>query len=160
MNAIKSAGGIIVGVGVLIAAVLIPVIFINGALWAAHYFLPFIYVACGIALFVCIFIMLPLSLFQKTRSFAAASFVISSYIFGVALWLYALLWTYKLWGGVAVVVGLFLFGVGIVPVAMLASIFKAQWDILIELLTELVLTFGSRFFGIWLSEKGEGHSVY
>lgn len=60
-----------------------------------------------------------------------------------------------LWGGIAVFIGLFLLGVGVVPIAMLATLFNGMWSTLGELFLLLILTFGSRFLGIYLVEKYE-----
>ena len=81
--------------------------------------------------------------------------MIGSYVLGLSLWVWSLLLTYSIWGGVAVFIGLFLFGVGIVPVAMLATLFHGMWSDLGQLVLGLVLVFGSRILAIWLGNKVE-----
>jgi hypothetical protein len=50
-------------------------------------------------------------------------------------------------------------GVGVVPIAMLATLFHGQWSHLGELIVLVILTFGSRFFALWLEEKAKA-TVY
>jgi hypothetical protein len=63
-----------------------------------------------------------------------------------------LLLTYVIWGGFAVFIGLFLAGVGVVPVAMLATLLKGLWGPFGILIGLTILTFGTRIFGLSLSE--------
>jgi type IV secretory pathway VirB2 component (pilin) len=55
------------------------------------------------------------------------------------------------WGYGALAVGLIFAGVGVVPVALLAALFHAEWSVLLELVVGIVLTFGARFLGLWLT---------
>ena len=71
----------------------------------------------------------------------------------MTLWVWGLILTYDLWGGAAVLVGLFLLGVGVVPMAMLATLFGAMWPTLGRLLLLAALTFGTRQFGAYLLAK-------
>ena len=81
--------------------------------------------------------------------------MIASLVFGFTLWVWGLLFTYHLWGAIAVFIGLFLMGVGVVPIAMLATLFKGMWSTLGELVLLTVLTFGTRFAGAWTAAKAE-----
>jgi hypothetical protein len=67
-----------------------------------------------------------------------------------------LLLTWMLWGGFAVFIGLFLMGIGVVPIAMAATLFKGMWAELGLLVLAVVLTFGLRTLGITLTENDEG----
>src|SRR5438046_9731864 len=53
--------------------------------------------------------------------------MIVSYVFGATLWVWSLLLTYTLWGGFWLFIGLFMAGVGVVPLAMIATFFKGMW---------------------------------
>ena len=63
--------------------------------------------------------------------------------------------TLTLWGTFAVIVGLCFAGVGVVPIGILAALFHGYWSRVFEMLTLIVLTFGSRFFAVWLLSKTE-----
>jgi hypothetical protein len=67
------------------------------------------------------------------------------------LWAYSCLFVVYAWGYGALAVGLIFAGVGVVPVALLAAIFHAEWSVLLELVVSIVLTFGTRFLGFWLT---------
>jgi len=45
-----------------------------------------------------------------------------SYVFGATLWVWSLLVAYSLWVGVGLAIDLFMAGVGVVPLAMLATL--------------------------------------
>ena len=86
----------------------------------------------------------------------------ASSIFGITLWIWGLVLTYNLWGGGAVLVGLFLFGVGVVPMAMLATLFAAMWSLLGQLLLLAAMTYWTQRFGraILLKLHREEQKVY
>ena len=63
-----------------------------------------------------------------------------------------LLLTLDLWGGCAAVIGLFLLGIGVVPIAMLATLFNGMWIELGLLVLAVVLTFGLRILGAFLQD--------
>lgn len=64
----------------------------------------------------------------------------------------SLLVALAIWGVPGVVIGLLLGGVGVVPVAMLATLTHGMWEPLAELAGLVVLTFGSGILGLWLWE--------
>lgn len=76
-----------------------------------------------LAIAVCFVVLAPLSLFRRTRGISALGYLVASYLFGVNLFIFGIIVTLSEWGVVALVIGLFLAGVGVVPVALLASIF-------------------------------------
>ena len=61
-------------------------------------------------------------------------------------------------GWVAVIIGLFLGGVGVVPIGMLAAIFNGHWDIFLTLLLTIVLTYGARIIGYALANSADSRS--
>jgi hypothetical protein len=80
---------------------------------------------------------------------------ISSYVFGLELWLRSLLFTYILWGGFWVIVGLAFAGVGVLPMALLATGFAGYWDVFLWLCIGMVTTYGSRILAHYFSDKAE-----
>jgi len=76
-------------------------------------------------------------------------------VFGATLWMEGLLLTLAIWGVGAVFIGLFLAGVGVVPIAMLATLIKGMWGPLIELVLLTIMTFGSRIGAMSLAESLE-----
>ena len=115
--------------------------------------LPWFILASILAFVLLILVLLPLAAFRRSRGFASVAMLIVSYVFGATVWMEGLLLTMALWGTFAVVVGLFFAGVGVVPIAMLATLLKGMWGNLTELVVLTVLTFGTRLLAVWVSEK-------
>jgi hypothetical protein len=101
-------------------------------------------------------VLLVLAIIPAMRAYAGHGFVVASYVFGVTTWMLGLLLTLSIWGWFAVIVGLFFMGVGIVPIALLATATHGMWPEMWQLLLALVLTFCSRVGGLFLLGKAEG----
>lgn len=108
-----------------------------------------------IFLVIFIFILVPLSFFKKTRLFSGILMLFLSYIFGIHLWIFSAIVTYFLWGGVALLIGIFLLGIGVLPFAILASLFDGEWIFFGSLVFMTILTYGNRILGIYLIGKSE-----
>lgn len=152
---LKNLGWGILGIAFLVIIALLIGLFVHGGAWLGAKVYPFLTVIFGITFGIALIILTPISVFKKARGFAGNGIVISSYVFGLTLWVWSFLLTYMLWGGIGIFIGLFLFGVGVVPIAMLATMFKGMWSIFGQLIFLTVLTFGSRFFGIFLTASYE-----
>ena len=152
---LKSAGAVIAGIAFLIGLLLLSGLFIHGSARVGEKIYPWLATVSGYALVVVIFVLLPLAFYRKTRVVSGIGMMIASYVFGLTLWVWGLLLTYNLWGLLAVFIGLFMFGVGVVPIAMLATLFKGMWSTLGQLVLLTVLTFGTRFAGMWITSKAQ-----
>jgi hypothetical protein len=162
VDRIKSFG---LGIGSLIIMlfmVAIPIIILFGMARVSMSIYPWLMPVFFLTLAICVFPLGPLALLTKTRGFAASAYLLSSYVFGAILWIWALLLTFDLWGMFAVIIGILFLGIGIIPVALLAVIFHAEWSSLGDLTIMIVVTFGFRIFAVWLGEKAkrESQSVY
>lgn len=155
-----NVGGILKNVGMTLGGVLLMVallgigaIFVVGATAASLWVIKWVPVVVSSSLLVVCFVLGPLSLIPPARGIAATGFVITSFVFGAVMWFSSLAVTYDLWGTMGVIIGLLIAGVGIVPVAMLATLFHGEWEGLIEFVILIVLTFGLRLLGLWLAKK-------
>jgi hypothetical protein len=148
---LKKLGTSALGVVGLIAMFAIPIVltilFLKGALWASENLLRALILIGFIVIVLDIVILLPLSVFRRLRPHTGGLIYLSSYLFGLVTWLYGFIVTYALWGGFAVVVGLSFFGVGVVFMAILASLFKAMWEPFFTVLVLAAFTYGSRLAG-------------
>jgi len=149
----------VLGIIIFLFFLTIPIIIIQGTAIIGEKILPWLSLFSVIVFFILLMILLPLSFFKITRSISGIGIHISSYVFGLTLWFMSLLITYYIWGIIPVIIGLFIMGVGVVPIAMLASIINGYWDILIELIVLLCITFGSRIYSGYLIDKSE-HEAY
>jgi len=150
---LKSIGTLIFGLGFFILLILVPVLIINGSLIIGGMLLPWLISSSWIVFFLNLFVFLPLSLIKKTGEFGFSAMFLSSYVFGLTLWFAGLLLTYDIWGFFGVIVGLFLGGVGVVPVGMLATLLTGEFGALLFLIALVVLTFGLRVLSLYLGTR-------
>lgn len=150
---LKSIGGMLLGLAIFAAFIVaIGLLFAFGTK-IAFTIAPFINWLAGI-LFAIDILLLLLTVSRRLRPFVGLVLFISSYIFGMSVWIYGLAVTLSLWGVLALIIGLVLGGVGVVPIGMLAAIFHGEWGIFFTLLITLVLTYGTRLAGAALAESG------
>ncbi len=147
---LKTIGYFLLGFCILLALTVIANLFIIGGVSLSERILPWCWRLSTLALVVSILFLLPLALIRKTRSIAAIGIYICSYVYGISAWFTGLLLTYSIWGSFAVLVGLFFLGIGVVPIAILATLFNGLWAELGILIALCVLTFGSRLGSIFL----------
>ncbi len=153
MNAksiISNIGTYVLGAVVMLAVFSLPVLFIVGGVRVGEKILPWLMAFSIIAIGVCLVILPLFTLFSASRAWAGLGFAMVSYVFGITGWFIGLLLTWMLWGGLAVLIGLFIFGVGVIPIAMLATLSKGMWAELGLLFLAVILTFGSRILGLFL----------
>lgn len=117
--------GLLLGILIFVALLAIPALFIVGAEWLSEQLLPWFVLASVLALMFVLLVLLPLAVFRRSRTFASVAMLIVSYVFGATVWMEGLLLTMALWGTFAVIIGLFFMGVGVVPIAMLATLLEA-----------------------------------
>ena len=114
--------------------------------------LPFYSFAFAVALFV----LLPLTIWRKTRGAAGTGLLITSYIFGLTTWLLGAAVTFGSFGWFGLIVGLLILGVGVVPLAIIGAFFKLDnGGLALVLFVMLVVTLGARFGGAYAASKAE-----
>ena len=128
----------------LVGIVMLALMFLHGGVWLGEKALPFFLWLAKITFGVVLLVLLPLATYHKTQRFAASGLIQAASVFGLTLWVWALLLTYNLWGGGAVLVGVCLLGVGVVPMAMVATGLAKMWPTFGQLILLAVLTYGSR----------------
>ena len=109
-----------------------------------------------LALAVAIFVLLPLTIWRKTRGAVGAGLLITSYIFGLTTWLLSAAVTFGSFGWFGLIIGLLFLGVGVVPLAIIGAIFKLDnGGLALVLFVMVVVTFGARFGGAYAASKAE-----
>lgn len=93
-----------------------------------------------------------------TRAWAAMGYLVASYLFGAATWMFGLVITYYLWGGFAVFLGLFIIGVGVVPFGVIAAAMHGYWPTVGSLVVGVVMTFGARALSLFLANSADRRS--
>jgi len=152
---LKNIGWTIAGFVLLVVFNLILLFFIKGGVWLSAEVYPWLVTILDFSIFISLFILSPLSFFKKTRGISGVGLVYLSYVFGITLWVWSFLLTYNLWGVIALVIGLFFLGLGVIPIALLATIFNGEWSELGNLILSIVMTFGTRFLGMSIVAKHE-----
>jgi TPR repeat protein len=110
-----------------------------------------------------ILILIPLliiaALFKRARKFCGTGTLIISYAWGASTWLTATVYLNDLWGKVAVVIGVFCFGVGSVPLGCLALLLRGRFGPLFMILGQLVFVYILRILGIWIESTRKPESI-
>lgn len=154
-----SALGLVIAIAMLALIALFIAVIIFGGVWVGERVLPWLIGLCELAVGFNILVLLPLAVIPPTRQWAGLGFFLSSYVFGLTGWFMGLLLTYILWGPIAVIVGLLIMGIGVVPTAMLATLFNGMWPEFGMLVLAVVLTYGLRLLGSSLSKSKESRVV-
>ncbi len=133
--------------------VLAAALFFSGVAYVSAIIMPWLLIAAWITFGILLIVFLPLSFFRRSRRVSCTAFITGSYMFGICGWLLGFLTTYTVWGFWALIVGLFLFGIGVVPIGIAAAAFHGVWDTVWELLLLVVLTFAARGYAVYLANR-------
>jgi hypothetical protein len=145
----------VLGVLLMLGLMAIPAAFLLGAAVFSFWVLKWTPIAFEITVALSLLVLGPLALIPPSRGIAAIGYLIASFVFGGIMWVWGLAYTYAVWGWLGVIVGLVIAGVGIVPIAMLAALFQADWGNLFAFVVLAALTYGIRLFALWLGEKAD-----
>lgn len=128
-------------------------LFVHGAEWVALKIMPTLTRITSIALIVSLIVGLPLSISKRTRSAAGSIFASWSVLATIQIWLFSLLTVLQFWGALAVVIGLLMGGVGVIPLAFIASLFGGHWHEFFGLLLSIVLLMVVGGVGHYLADE-------
>jgi hypothetical protein len=99
-----------------------------------------------------LFILLPMLFFKKSRGLAGKGYIVCSYILGINLWVISAinLWmNARLWFWI----GIFLLGIGVVPVSIVYDSFHGWWSDVLTLLGDILVIWILRVLGAWAKAK-------
>ncbi|MFC3096721.1 hypothetical protein [Alteraurantiacibacter palmitatis] len=154
MEKLKSAGGVAGGMLLLLVILVIPILLLFGAAELSLWMLDFIPRIIGIAVFSGI-IIIPLAVIPASRGLASSLYGLASIAFGACVWFFALAITYTEWGMLGVIVGIVMFGAGVVLTGIVAAVFAGQWVVLGNLAILLGLYVVSSILRAWLARLAE-----
>lgn len=157
-NSIKNLGGAVGGAIGLAVIIAIPVALLMGVAELSVWALKWIPQTIGWATLIAI-LLIPLALVPASRGFAGSLFVMVSGVYLICTWLYAMAFTYLEWGVVGLIIGIMLFGMGVLLTGALAAIFTGAWVVLGNLAILLALFVGSRLIGSWLLESADKRAM-
>ncbi len=148
----------ILGIAVVVALSVGSFALFLGGVAAGAWAFPVLSAVVGVITVFVLPVLVLLSALKTTRRFAGQTLVFSSYFYGATLWIWSFFYTLHTWGWLAVIIGVFMAGVGIVPIAILAALFHGAWATIGQLLLGLLLTFGTRLYGIFMKAKAAEHA--
>ncbi len=103
----------------------------------------------------CVLVLIAFGAFKRTRGYAGGAVVIASWIAGAIVWSGCAMVTYAIWGLAALIVGIVLAGIGVVPMALIASALARDWSDFWALGAMTALAWGVRLVGAFLVVKSE-----
>lgn len=159
MQTLRSIGNFLLGTVALVGIIVVAVLLFTLGARVALAIQPFVNWLAGI-LFILNIIVLLFALVPRFRSVSGLIIFISSYIYGLSTWIFGLAVTLTFWGWFAVIIGVLLGGVGVVPIGLLAAGFNGQWGIFWSLLVSLILTIVARMIGMALVSKANNQHAY
>lgn len=154
MNTLKSAGAALLGITIFVGIIVATILLFTFGAGLALAIAPFINGLAGI-LFVINLILLLVAIVPQTRGVVGVIIYFSSYVYGLSAWIYGLAVTLALWGWIAVIIGLFMGGIGVVPIGMLAAIFNGEGGAFWTLFFTVALTYGMRMIGYALANSAD-----
>lgn len=147
LKTIKEMMGGTLNLFLFIAIWTLPLIFLMGADWTSKYLLEPLMTTGWTLLAINVAILLPLSIFKKFRPVVGKGIFYTSFIFGFIAWYLSFIYSYLIWGEWGAVSGILLLGVGVVPVALLATGINSHWEPFFTLLIMTALIFVARSIG-------------
>ena len=114
----------------------------------------FIEIIAGIAV-ASLLLWIPLAFFRRTRSLAGVAILITSYCAGASVWIWAAEMAYRLAGIIWLLIGVLLFGVGVVAVAIVAAFLNGAASISFLLIGYVAFVWILRSAGLWLVNQAE-----
>ena len=149
----QQLGCFVIGIAVILLLGMVCLLFLKGGLWLSKTLYPVMYDLSIIAFAVSFLVLLPFSLFKKTRHISINGLIIASFVFGAFTWMCSFIVSYDLWGYTGLFIGIFIGGIGVVPIALLASLFNGQWFTLIHIALLLIITLGFRMLSLLIASK-------
>lgn len=154
---LKNISRRIFGITIFFGLIFIGLFILKGNLWFNKRIFPWTFLIFFITLILDSFILLPISITRKNRKIGFAGLLVSSYLIGLLLWSWSFLFVYSIWGWTAIIIGLIIAGIGVVPIAIIALIFNSQWLVLLQLVILIIITFGIRFAVSYFAKKSDSN---
>ncbi len=156
---LKSLGSALLGLAIIAGILILIILALHGTAWVSEKLIPIFDIIISLSLLPIFLIILPLSFIKKCRGWCGMIFFYWSYLVGLYLWMCALITTLMFWGWFAVILGLFIAGVGVVPIAILASAIHGEWFLFGQLIFYLAMVIAARIYGFYLAGKAEDEVI-
>jgi len=147
-------GCLLIAAGALILFGLVIAVLLRGLAWAVELLYPLAQGVAALGAAALVLFLLPSSLFRSNRRWCGRWVIYVSYSWGVALWMWATLVLYQLWGILGLFLGLILLGIGSVPMACIAALLSGEVEVFGLLILATLVVFATRQLGVWIISKG------
>ena len=118
--------------------------FRNGHQWFHKTILPLHAAIFSALLKVTIMVLIPFMVIRPTRPYASLALYQLTYVFGGIAWFNAAYYCLNFIGTLWFIVGLFIAGVGVAPVAVIGSVIKGHWWFIGPIAIQLSAAIGCR----------------
>ena len=96
-----------------------------------------------------------LVLFHKTRAYGGVALCLFSWLVGLSTWLLGAAFTFSSFGWIGLIVGLLLFGIGVVPLGVFGAVWQGEPSFAGLLLAMAAGTYAIRVCGIWAMSSAD-----
>lgn len=121
-------------ISLLIGFVVAVMLMLKGVIWLSTNIYPVVSDLAAVALIVLLPCSLLLAIFKKTSAVAGIGLLITFFTLGISVWLWSVLLAHSLAGIAWMIAGIVCLGVGVIPIAMIAAMFHAEWAVLLQLI--------------------------
>jgi hypothetical protein len=155
---LQTTGWVLGGFFFIAVLVGIPLAFLYGLVWITSKLYPIIQALASLGTVLLIFMLLPSAIFRRSRNFCGNGIVLVSYVWGLSLWMWALLLLYELWGLGGLFLGFILLP-GAVPLVCIALLFTSEFSAVGLIILSVITIFAVRALGHWIVSKGVPKAV-
>lgn len=109
-----------------------------------------------IAIAISVLVLTPFALFRRTRAKAGFGLYLASWVFGLTTWMLGATVTFVAYGWIGLLIGLFFFGVGVVPIGIFAAFFSLKsLSLGLSMIVMAVVVYVARGAGVALMEGSQ-----
>ncbi len=152
LGLVALAGSSLISIVFFAAIIIIGLAILYGMSWVSLRIYPIVLNFSEICLLINIAI-LPFAFLKKARGIIGIATYSNSWIVGFTMWLFSVIVTYDIWGIGGLFTGLIFFGIGVMPIALVSCLFKAEWELVGNIIFMLILAYGMRLLGIFIISK-------
>jgi hypothetical protein len=127
--------------------------FLFGLVWLTSILYPIVQALASLGTVLLFFMLLPSAIFRGSRNFCGNGIVLVSYMWGLSLWMWALLLLYELWGLGGLFLGFMLLPAA-VPLVCVALSLGGEFSSTGLIILSVIMIFAVRALGHWIISKG------
>ena len=149
----KGLGVFVIGLIAFVLVVVVAALFLYGAVWVADWLKTLFWVLAKLALFVQILVLLPMSVFRRTRGVSIVGMSIASVVYLILVFVASTVLAFQNFGIMGVVLGLMGAGVGVIPVGIVSALINGMWVEAADVAIVLVIWFATGFYSDWIEQR-------